>query len=365
MDFDERLMGAPRRPGRLLLKLAGLGLLAVLLGGFWLWSYAEAPGPMAPDPAAPPDSVGSGPNGGATEILVYIPPRSSLAVIRQELLAAGLLREDLRFRLLARLSGRGRLLKAGEYAFRSGATPWQILSTLAGGRTVRRQVTIPEGANLHQIAGLLAAEKLVAQEQFTALAGDPGLRARLGISSPSATHLEGYLFPDTYFFSRGQEPQEIIRVMTERGRLVLDELLTAAPGAPGLNRHQILTLASIVEKETAVPEERPLIARVFLNRLAKGMRLQTDPTVLYGLGRFEGGRLTRADLAAPTPYNTYLVRGLPPGPIASPGRAALAAVLAPAAADYLYFVAKNDGTHQFSTNLRDHNRAVNQYQRRP
>lgn len=351
MEFDERLADAPGNSRRRWLRAAGIGLLvmalAALLAGFWLWSYADAPGPMAES-----DEAG--------ETMVYIPPRSSLAGIEAALREADLLRPDIRFRLLARISGQGRQLKAGEYAFKGGTTPGEILATLAAGRTVRRKVTIPEGANLHQIAGLLATEKLVARERFSALAVDPDLSARLGISAPS---LEGYIFPDTYYFSRGQEGGEIIRVMVERGRRLLDELLATTENPPPLSRHQILTLAAIVEKETAAPAERPLIARVFLNRLAKRMRLQTDPTVLYGLGRFEGGRLTRADLTTPTPYNTYVIMGLPPGPIASPGRAAIEAVLHPAASDFLYFVSKNDGSHHFSTNLNDHNRAVNRYQR--
>lgn len=354
MEFDQRLLDAPRDRGLRLLKWAGAGLLlvslALSLGGFWLWSYADTPGPM-------------GKGGEIAETLVYIPPRSSLAGIEEALLNAGLIRPDLRFRLLARVSGQGRQLKAGEYAFKNGVTPGEIFATLAAGRTVRRKITIPEGANLHQIAGLLEAEKLVNRERFIALTADAGLSQRLGIAAPSPPFLEGYLFPDTYYFSRGQEATEIIRVMVEQGRQVLDELLATTENPPALSRHQLLTLAAIVEKETAVPAERPLIARVFLNRLTKGMRLQTDPTVFYGLNRFDGGRLTRADLTTPTPYNTYVMRGLPPGPIASPGREALAAVLNPATADYLYFVSKNDGSHQFSTNLRDHNRAVNRYQR--
>jgi len=177
--------------------------------------------------------------------------------------------------------------------------------------------------------------------------------------------LEGYLFPDTYLFERGnRDPHPIIRAMVEQTEKVLAET-GARSGLPqyGLDAYGVLILASIVEKETGLGLERPLIARVFLNRLQLGMRLQTDPTVIYGLADFNGN-LTRKDLQTPTPYNTYLVAGLPPGPIASPGLAAIRAVMAPAPGDFYYFVSKNDGSHYFSRTLAEHNRAVNRYQKR-
>ncbi len=191
-----------------------------------------------------------------------------------------------------------------------------------------------------------------------ALVADVAFIRQFGID---ASHLEGYLFPETYTLVRHEANEEtVIRMMVDRFRQVWKEL--EIPANIQLNQHQVLTLASVVEKETGVAGERPLIARVFYNRLTKKMRLQSDPTVIYGIRDFNGN-LTRADLKRETPYNTYVIPALPPGPICSPGRASLEAVLRPVASDALYFVAKNDGTHVFSSNLADHNRAVQIYQR--
>ncbi|ADH86912.1 endolytic transglycosylase MltG [Desulfurivibrio alkaliphilus] len=341
--MDPRLSSYGERRRRPALWLAA-GLLPVLLALVWFWSYAAGSGPAA------------------AETLVYIPPGSSFAAVERTLVEAEVLREDRRFRWLAYLSGQRGRLRAGEYAVAAGASPREILQLLTTGRTVRRQVTIPEGSNLFQVARLLAGQQLLDAEDFVAYVTDPVTVKRFGLDSPSpAPSLEGWLFPDTYFFTRGQSKEEITAVMVRRARTVLDELLAGRDDS-GLSRLEIMTLASIVEKETGLAEERSLIAGVFFNRLEKGMRLQTDPTVIYGLQSFDR-RLSRQDLRTPTPYNTYTIHGLPPGPIANPGRAAIAAVLEPEETDYLYFVSRNDGSHQFSTNLRDHNRAVNRYQR--
>jgi UPF0755 protein len=180
----------------------------------------------------------------------------------------------------------------------------------------------------------------------------------MGIQAES---LEGYLFPDTYYFPRNTPIDRIIQTMLDRFNTVFTPAWADRARGIGLSRHQVVTLASIIEKETGAAGERPLIASVFHNRLARGMRLQSDPTVIYGIEDFDGN-LTRAHLETPTPYNTYQVAGLPPGPIASPGRAALEAALFPEETDYLYFVARGDGTHQFSTRLDEHNEAVRRYQ---
>ncbi len=326
-----------------------LALVAVAVAGAaWLLTYAVSP---------------LRPGAGVDDTVVAIPSRAGLAGIQQVLVDAGVLRDDVRFRILARLFGRGRRLQAGEFRFGPGQTPLDVLRTLATARPVLWPVTVPEGANLNDVADILAGAGLVKRGQFLRLVTDRAfVRKQLGIDVPS---LEGYLFPDTYRLSRSQDDAAIVGMMLARLREQLRGL-GVVPGsgqvAQGLSLHGLLTLASIVEKETAVAAERPLIARVFLNRLAIGMRLQTDPTVIYGLVDFNGD-LTRADLEKSTPYNTYLIKGLPPGPIANPGRAAIDAVLHPSDGAFLYFVAKNDGTHQFSATLAEHNRAVHRYQK--
>ena len=327
---------------RLAVWLCGVAFLALAGFGLWLWSYAVTPMPMR------------------SELQVLIPPKTSLAGIARILAENGVIPPGRGFYVLARVSRLSQRLQAGEYRFSPGQTPYHILRALAAGATVRWSVTIPEGSNIYQLADILSQGGWGERELFLELARDPEIIARYGVRAAS---LEGYLFPDTYQLVRGQNPREIIALMLERGRQVRQELGDLRDNPLGLTPHEVLTLASIVEKETAAPEERPLIAQVFLNRLRQGMRLQTDPTVIYGLADFNGN-LTRKDLQTLTPYNTYLINGLPPGPIANPGRAAIVAVLHPAPSSYLYFVSKNDGTHYFSNDLAEHNRAVFTYQKR-
>ncbi len=314
----------------------------------WLYLYAVTP--MAP--------------GAEVGRTVLIPSGVTLPSIQQILVGKGLVADDFRFRLLARLLRVGRRLQAGEYHLSQSLSPAQILFELESGRIVQRPVTIPEGANIKEVAAILAAGDWLGREEFLRLATDADFVQRQ--MQIKAASLEGYLFPDTYYLTRGQQGTEIIAMMVARLRAMLADLGIDKDGkvAQGLTLHQLLTLASIVEKETAAPSERPLIAKVFLNRLQKGMRLQTDPTVIYGLKNFNGN-LTRKDLRTKTPYNTYQVKGLPPGPIANPGRASIEAVLHPATGSFLYFVSKNDGTHYFSKTLAEHNRAVRKYQKRP
>ncbi len=302
-------------------------------------------------------------NGRGGPVTVVIPRATGLAGIEKILAAQGVISGNTPLLILARLTGKGHRLKAGEYVFPPGRTPLQVLDLLVSGRVLYRPVTIPEGMNQYQVADILARDGWIDQHRFLALSRDPGFIRKLGLE---VVDLEGYLFPDTYLLSRGQQDEAgIIRMMVARNQQVLAALLDQYPRKSSLSDHQILTLASIVEKETGRAGERPLIARVFLNRLRLGMRLQADPTVRYGLlpDRGQGGRLTRRDLAQPTPYNTYLIKGLPPGPICNPGRAAIAAVLAPATQSYLYFVSRNDGSHYFSRSLAEHNRAVARYQK--
>jgi len=245
---------------------------------------------------------------------------------------------------------------------------------MAGGETVRRAITIAEGLNLYQIAALVRGRGIAGAEKLLSLSRNQAYIRSLGVRAPS---LEGYLFPDTYYYAKNTPMRHLVAVMTARTMDVLAEACRlAAPeaacdpdgpmtvaGKEELTAHEILTLASIVEKETALPEERPLVAEVFLNRLRRGMRLQADPTVTYGLGSF-GKPLTKRDLLADNPYNTYVHAGLPPGPICNPGRAAIEAVVRPAGTGALYFVANGRGGHVFSKTLAAHNRAVRAYRLR-
>ena len=239
-------------------------------------------------------------------------------------------------------------------------TPRRILATIVEGDVLLHRITIPEGFNLHQIAEAVARAGFGDAESFYEIATDPAVVAAAGFEGQS---LEGYLYPDTYSFPKGYSQSSIIDAMTQRFRDAVSDAWRSRAAEMGMSLHEVVTLASIIEKETGDPAERPLIASVFHNRLAKGMRLETDPTVIYGIENFDGN-LTRRHLRTPTPYNTYRIRGLPPGPIASPGHAALEAALFPAVSDYLFFVSRNDGTHQFSRNLQDHQEAVRKYQLR-
>jgi UPF0755 protein len=353
-------------------KLFGTLLLLLIGGGaffsFWLWSYAVNPVADLGDESRRGAAV-------TEEGTVIIPPGSGFKRIERILADAGVIRKDIRFLLLARYLDVAQRLKAGEYRFAQGATPYQVLRQLEAGSIVRWPVTVPEGSNIYEIAAILARGGWVEQESFVSLVRDPDFIGGLGIVAES---LEGYLFPDTYYLVRGQQADEIIRMMVGRLRQVMarlcDDFTSGEPpvdvqlGCTGnlsraMTLHELLVLASIVEKETGQATERSLVASVFLNRLEKGMRLQADPTVVYGLLPHFEGRLTRRDLASDSPYNTYRVAGLPPTPIANPGRATLEAVLNPTPSAYLYFVSRNDGTHQFSKTLQEHNLAVNQYQR--
>jgi len=339
MPWNGKSLGETYRKVAPLLFLLPLALLV------WLSVYAYAPGPEGERP----------------ERTVLVPAGAGFAAIERILAEAGVVRSDRRFYLLARLMGVAKSLRPGEYLFSGRPTPYQVLRQLFRGSQIRHPVTIPEGSSLAQIGAILARDGWTTEPEFRAVVSDPAFRRELGIHHPS---LEGYLFPDTYFCQRGIfDLRDTLRTMVARTREIL-AATGAATGLPsyGLNPHQVLTLASIVEKETGQAGERPLIARVFLNRLRQGMKLQTDPTVIYGLTNFNGN-LTRTDLQTPTPYNTYLIPGLPPGPIASPGRAAIQAVMAPAAGEYYYFVSKNDGSHYFSKSLPEHNRAVARYQK--
>lgn len=294
---------------------------------------------------------------GGGRVSVSIAAGSDLGRIAEDLHKAGAIRNPLVFAAAARLQGLERRLRSGDYELdRSWSLPVLLRALLEGrGRTVR--VTIPEGWRLGQIAARLEESGVTGAAVFLEAARDRGLLFRLGIPGPSA---EGFLFPETYPFPAPATAEEVVRIMHRQFQRVWSEL-AAARGEPGPDLLETVTLASLIEKETSAPEERALVAAVFRNRLRRGMPLQSDPTVIYGIEDFDGN-LRRSDLATPTPYNTYTIRGLPPGPIAAPGRAALQAALEPADADFLFFVSRGDGTHEFTRTLEEHNRAVRRYQ---
>ena len=295
-----------------------------------------------------------------TTAVVWIKPGQSFSETVSQLEKADLVSRPRRFRWIALVTGSDRRIQAGEYRLSSAMTPKEMLDTMVLGKSLLRRVVIPEGSTVFKISEIIDESGLVAQDAFLEAASDRELMKALGIE---AEGFEGYLFPETYDFPKGVAAQDVIRTMVDHFFSVLTPAWIERAHAGGLSVHDVVTLASIVEKETAKPEERPLIARVFLNRLKRGMRLESDPTVIYGMDDFDGN-LTRKDLETPTPYNTYQIRGLPPGPIANPGEASIEAVLYPSEATYLYFVSKNDGSHHFSRTFEEHNRMVRRYQRR-
>lgn len=256
--------------------------------------------------------------------------------------------------------GAHKSIKAGEYEFAGGMNLLEVLDMLVKGRVKSYSITIPEGYNIKEIAALLAKDALVNAEEFQSRAMDKTLATELGVEGPT---LEGYLYPDTYVFTKGMSAEEIIGKMAGRFKSLYYSEIEILARVKGMPMKKVVTLASIIEKETGAPGERGMISAVFHNRLKKRIRLQSDPTVIYALKDFNGN-LTRKDLLKKTPYNTYIHYGLPPGPIASPGRASLLAALNPDSADYIYFVSRNDGTHHFSSTLKDHNRAVNTFQKK-
>lgn len=317
--------------------------LGVVLAAAWVSSYSWSPGPSLKTPA----------------VSVFIPRGTSSRNISALLAEKELVYDDIRFLILVRLMGKSARLQAGEFMLKTGQTPVQLIRELASARPLEYKITIPEGLNISEIAEIFSSGGWVDKKRFIDAAHDPVFIEELGIKDVES--LEGYLFPDTYRLMKpAKSERELITMLVIQALSVWQEL--SGDNNSGLNRHQVFTLASIIEKESGVGEERPVIASVFLNRLERKMKLQSDPTVIFGLSNFNG-TLTRSDLKTATPYNTYTIKALPPGPICSPGAQALSAVLFPSQTDYLYFVSKNDGTHYFSESLSEHNRAVRKYQR--
>ncbi|HUK35091.1 MAG TPA: endolytic transglycosylase MltG [Vicinamibacterales bacterium] len=284
----------------------------------------------------------------ASEQFVDIPPGLGTKGIGERLVAAGVVRDTLTFRVAMRLEGRAARLKAGEYRFTDPMTPFDVIDKLRRGDVFVISTTFPEGLNVFEMAKIFESKGFGTAQSFV----------------DAARSSEGYLFPDTYPLSRHTDAKKLVHLMRETFERELTPDIRAAAQTRGLSIPQLVTLASIVEKETGNASERPLVASVYENRLRLGMALQCDPTVIYALeltGHYDGN-IRRDDLMIDSPYNTYRYPGLPPGPIASPGRASLEAVVHPADSDYLYFVSRNDGTHVFAKTLAEHTKNVQHFQ---
>jgi peptidoglycan lytic transglycosylase G len=330
-----------RRPFSTLKTVLGLafagGVVFLGLEAFWLMS--AAPG------------LRTGPR------LVEIPPGLGMVAVVRRLEAAEVIQNPIGFMALAAARGTARTLKAGEYEIPQGASAIAVLALLEAGKVVQHPVLLREGASIADVAKAIEAERLASAEDVLRAARDRVFLQTLDIQAAS---VEGYLFPDTYQFVKGMTPREMLTRMVTRMREQIPAGVIEAAKARDFSLHQLLTLASIIEREAVEPAEMPLISAVFWNRLKLDMPLQADPTVQYAVGK-DGRALTKSDLQVESPFNTYRQAGLPPGPIGNPGRAAIEAAARPAAVSYLYFVAADGRKHRFSTSLAEHNAAVTQY----
>jgi UPF0755 protein len=338
-----------RRLLRALLAAAALALAAAAALAWLAWRQV--------------DSFRATPHGDASEKVVEIAPGTPTRAVVRALARAGVLSDDEQaWRYVRWVRRDPRPPKAGEYAFAGPLTPDQVLERVYQGEVRLHRFTVPEGLRLEEIAAIVGRSGLAPEEEVLRLSRDPAVAGALGVPSGS---LEGYLFPDTYAFARGTSARQILEAMLRRFREAYARAEAARAPAVALSEREAVTLASIIEKETGQASERPRISCVFHNRLARRIPLATDPTVMYATflrtGRWSRN-ITRDDLRTPHPYNTYLVAGLPPGPIASPGAAALEAALAPAACRDLFFVSRNDGTHAFCPDLACHEAAVRRWQ---
>jgi UPF0755 protein len=315
------------------------------VAGWWAWRQMDAP------------------YRGFTsdEVFVDVPQGAGVITIANRLHAAGVIAHPLLFRAAAQTSGKERLLQAGEYRFAEAATPHQVVDRIARGDVYTRAVTFREGLTIWETADVFEAAGFGSRDDFLREAQDP---SRIQALDPDARSLEGYLFPDTYQLPRSVGAAGVVDAMVAGFLRAFDEDLRAAARERGMSLREVVTIASLVEKETAHPPERPIVSAVYQNRLKIGMGLQCDPTIIYALrlaGRWNGN-LTRENMRIDSPYNTYRYAGLPPGPIASSGRASLEAAVRPSNDKYLYFVSRNDGTHVFASTLAEHNRNVHQWQ---
>lgn len=322
-------------------KWVALSILSALLVSVWLVYYAIAPLKLQPSSQE-----------------ISIQPKSGLRSIANQLVAQGVLKEPWRFILLAKLLHKEQYLQAGSYTLNKNISPYQLLLSLNHGKTTQGSITFIEGRTFEQMRQKLAVNDAVKQS-ITGLSEAEILKL---IGSPYSV-AEGLFFPDTFYFDRNTADIELLKISYNAMQSKLERAWKGREqNLPYKNSYQALVMASIIEKETGKASERPMIAGVFVNRLRLGMRLQTDPTVIYGMGLRFDGNIRKKDLSIDTPYNTYTRSGLPPTPIAMPGLAAIEAALHPAKTKALYFVGKGDGSHEFSNNLAEHNRAVVKYQ---
>lgn len=299
---------------------------------------------------------------GSGETIVFeVRPGESFKTIAARLESQGLVSSARMLELYGRFLNVGSKVRVGEYAIRQDAKPKDILSVITSGRSIEYSITVQEGYNVFEIADLVQKRGIASREEFLQLVRDPKLiQELLGEQAPS---LEGYLFPETYNITKFTGARGLVKMMVARFKENYQKV--AAMGGSQMNRKDLITLASIIEKETGAPEERPMISSVFHNRMRIGMKLQTDPTVIYGIWEKSGiwdRNISRNDLLTPTRYNTYSFSGLPYGPIANPGFEAMRAAAFPEKSDYLFFVSRNDGTHIFSRDLAGHLRGVKEYQ---
>ncbi len=292
------------------------------------------------------------------ESLITVLPRQQLKTTVDMLFHSKIILAPFSFYLYARGFGYDRRIQAGEYLLSGAMTPKQILEKMVSGKTFLHKITIPEGYSLKEIAAAFAGAGLVSESLLLSAARDPQLCHGWKIETDTA---EGYLFPDTYYFPKGVSTEKILSTMIQRFRQVFTPEMEQQAKKAGFSIHQVVTLASIIEKETGSDSERPIVSSVFHNRLKYRMRLESDPTVIYGLDHFDGN-ITRQHLTKPTPYNTYTRHGLPPGPISSPGAKSLMAAVYPAQSEFLFFVSRQDKTHQFSRTWDEHLTAVRKYQ---
>lgn len=270
-----------------------------------------------------------------------------------------LVRDKTLFIVIGRITGMDRKIRAGYYSIHRSMSLVDLLKALRKGRIIEYEITIVEGDSLREIAEKLSEKGIADKENFQDLSFDRDFLASYAIDAPS---LEGYLFPDTYKIPKGMDPEDALGIMINKMREKYSDKLKDRASEIGLSEREVLTLASIIEKEAATDEERPLISAVYHNRLRKKIRLQADPTAIYGI-KSSKEKITSEDLKRKTPYNTYAIKGLPPGPIASPGIKSIMAALFPADAPYIYFVSNNDGTHQFSVTINEHQAAVREYRK--
>jgi len=297
----------------------------------------------------------------SAEVFVEIPQGAGSPEIRRRLVESGVVSDDFILRAALWWSGRSRSLQAGEYRFDQPVSPLAVVDKIASGDVYTQRLTFPEGLTIPEMAKVFEARGFGPARSFIKAAADGSLVKDL---DPKAPDLEGYLFPETYSLPRRVDASRLVAMMVDRFRAIYDEPLRARAEAQQMATRQVVTLASLIEKETARPDERPLVSAVYRNRIKQRMGMQADPTVVYALmkaGKYDGN-IRREDLNFDSPYNTYRYPGLPPGPIAAPGRASLEAALEPADVPYLYFVSRNDGSHVFAATLQEHNANVYQYQ---